>query len=280
MSVKNLVMTLCFAALYCMAQPVPDAAAVSADTIRISSTIGPVDAGIVPLLAETFSKKTGINVTYEKAGTGKTLEKAKTGSFDMVIVHARKLEDAFVADGYGLDRRDLMYNDFVILGPKDDPAGIRGMKSAPEAFRRLADSKATVISRGDKSGTHIKELEIWAKAGITPQAPWYVVYPDGAKGNKATTLFADANNAYVLMDRATWLTLKSTSHLDVLVEKDPLLLNYIALIRVNPQKFPQVHAAGALRLADWLTSPEAQDIIRTFGVDKYGEPLFFPNAKR
>ncbi len=106
-----------------------------------------------------------------------------------------------------------------------------------------------------------------------------MIYPDGAKGNKATTLFADAENAYVLMDRATWLTLKTSSRLDVLVEKDPLLLNYIALIRVNPEKFPQVHAAEALRLADWLTSPEAQDIIRTFGVDKYGEPLFFPNAK-
>lgn len=267
-SAVSIVLLLCSMALAAEKPPV-----------KISSTIGPVDAGIVPLLADAFHKKTGIPVTYEKAGTGATLEKAKSGNFDMVIVHARKLEDAFVAEGYGVDRRDVMYNDFVILGPKEDPARIKGMKSAAEAFKRLADAKAPVITRGDKSGTHIKELEVWEKAGVTPQGDWYVVFPDGAKGNKATTLFADQKNAYVLMDRATWLTLKDTSRLAVLVEKDPLLLNYIALIRVNPQKFPKVNAQGALAFADWLTGTEAQGLIKTFGVDKYGEPLFFPNAK-
>ncbi|MBZ2170936.1 substrate-binding domain-containing protein [Nitratidesulfovibrio sp. SRB-5] len=247
-------------------------------TIRISSTIGPVDAGIIPLLADTFGQRTGIKATYEKAGTGETLKKARTGDFDMVIVHARKLEDKFIADGFGVDRRDVMYNDFVILGPKEDPAGIRGMKDATEAFRRLATRKAMVVTRGDNSGTHVKEMEVWSAAGIEPGGDWYVVYPDGAKGNKATTQFADEKNAYVLMDRATWLTLKDSSRLAVLVEKDPLLLNYIALIRVNPEKFPQVNTAGALQLADWLTGEEAQGIIKTFGVEKYGEPLFFPNA--
>lgn len=255
------------------------AAPADAGTVKISSTIGPVDAGIIPLLAEKFTEKTGLKVTYAKAGTGATLEKAKTGDFDLVVVHARKLEDKFVAEGFGVDRRDVMYNDFVILGPREDPAGIKGMADAAQAFKTLAQKQATVVTRGDKSGTHVKEMEIWAKAGIEPKGDWYKLYPDGAKGNKATTLFADSLNAYVLMDRATWLTVKDQSKLAVLVEKDPVMLNLIAIIRVNPEKFPQVNAKGALQLADWLVGEEAQGIIKTFGVDKFGEPLFFPNAK-
>lgn len=248
-------------------------------TVKISSTIGPVDAGIIPLLAEKFAQKTGLKVTYAKAGTGATLEKAKTGDFDLVVVHARKLEDKFVAEGFGVDRRDVMYNDFVILGPKEDPAGIRGMTDVVAAFKQLARKKALVVTRGDKSGTHVKEMEIWAKTGLEPKGDWYKLFPDGAKGNKATTLFADSLNAYVLMDRATCLTLKDQSKLAVLVEKDPLMLNLIAIIRVNPEKYTQVNAKGALQLADWLVGAEAQGIIKTFGVDKFGEPLFFPNAK-
>lgn len=261
------------------ATPAASAAAPDTSTVKISSTIGPVDAGIIPLLAEKFALKSGLKVTYAKAGTGATLEKAKSGDFDMVVVHARKLEDKFVADGFGVDRRDVMYNDFVILGPKEDPAGIKGMTDAATAFTQLAAKKAPVVTRGDKSGTHVKEMEIWAKAGLEPKGDWYTLYPDGAKGNKATTLFADSLNAYVLMDRATWLTLKDQSRLSVLVEKDPVMLNLIAIIRVNPAKFSQVNTKGALQMADWLVSEEAQNIIKTFGVDKYKEPLFFPNAK-
>lgn len=271
-------MRTCLALALALLLLMPGTALTKDATVKISSTIGPVDAGIIPLLAETFGQRTGITVTYEKAGTGETLKKAQTGNFDMVIVHARKLEDKFVAEGYGVDRRDVMYNDFVILGPKEDPAGIKGMKDAPAAFRKLAAARAPVITRGDNSGTHVKEMEVWAAAGVEPKGDWYVTFPDGARGNKATTLFADERNAYVLMDRATWLTLKDTSRLAVLVEKDPLLLNHIALIRVNPDRFPDVNAKGALQFADWLTGPEAQSIIRTFGVGKYGEPLFFPNA--
>lgn len=256
------------------------AMAQDAKTLKISSTIGPVEAGIVPLLAETFSKKTGIAVSYEKAGTGATLEKAKSGKFDMVIVHAKKLEDAFIAGGFGVDRRDIMYNDFVILGPKNDPAGIKGQTSVVKAFQQLAAKKALTVTRGDKSGTHVKEMEIWAKTGITPQGDWYLTYPDGAKGNKATTLFAAEKNAYVLMDRATWLTLKKDSPLEVQVQGNPMMLNLIAIIRVNPEKFPTVNAQGAIQLADWLVSAEAQNIIKNFEVDKYGEALFFPNAKK
>ena len=145
----------------------------AAETLRISSTIGPVDAGMLPLLADTFSKKTGIEITMEKAGTGKTLKKAEGGNFDLVMVHARKLEDAFCAAGFGIDRRDIMYNDFVILGPKNDPAGVKGMKKVTEAVAKIAAAKVHFVSRADKSGTNVKEMEIWEAAGIKPSGDWY-----------------------------------------------------------------------------------------------------------
>jgi tungstate transport system substrate-binding protein len=247
--------------------------------VRVSSTIGPVDAGIIPLLAETFTKQTGIKVTYEKAGTGKTLEKAKTGAFDIVIVHARALEDKFVADGFGIDRRDVMYNDFVILGPASDPAGVKGMTDVKAAFKKIADSKSKMVSRGDNSGTHVKEVEIWKAAGVEPAGDWFENWVDGSKGNGPTTKYANEQQAYVLMDRATYLTLKKEINLQVLVEGDPLMMNYIALIRVNPATFANLNVDETLAFANFLTSKEAQEIIRTFKVDVYGEPLFFPNAK-
>ncbi len=250
----------------------------AAETLRISSTIGPVDAGILPLLADTFTKKTGIPITMEKAGTGKTLKKAESGSFDLVMVHARKLEDAFCAAGFGTDRRDVMYNDFVLLGPKSDPAGIKGMKKAAEAMAKIAAAKVHFVSRGDKSGTHVKEMDIWAAAGIQPSGDWYEVWEGGSKGNKATTLYAEEKQAYTLMDRATWLTLKDTISLTPLMEADPIMLNLIAVIRVNPEKFPSIHKDEALQFADWVVGDEAQTIIRDFGKDKYGQPLFFPNS--
>jgi len=249
--------------------------------VRISSTIGPVDSGIIPLLAETFTKETGIDITYEKNGTGKTLEIAKTGNFDLVIVHARALEDKFIAEGFGIDRRDVMYNDFVILGPKDDPAGIKGMKSAAEAFKKIANSKAKFVTRGDMSGTHVKELDIWKAAGIEPAGEWYDVWEGGSQGGGPTTKYADSQKAYLLMERATTLILKKDlKNISPLMEGDPIMMNYIALIRVNPQKFPEINADDALKLADWLVGKEAQDIIRTFKVKEYGEPLYFPNAKQ
>lgn len=250
----------------------------AAETLRISSTIGPVEAGMLPLLAETFTKKTGIAITMEKAGTGKTLKKAESGTFDLVMVHARKLEDAFCAAGFGIDRRDVMYNDFVILGPKSDPAKIKGMKKATDAVAAIAKAKAHFISRGDKSGTHVKEMDIWNAAGITPSGDWYEVWEGGSKGNKATTLYTNEKQAYTLMDRATWLTVKNDISLVPLMENDTIMLNLIAIIRVNPEKFPQIHKAEALQFADWVVGDEAQTLIRDFGKDKFGQPLFFPNS--
>ena len=250
----------------------------AAETLRISSTIGPVDAGMLPLLAETFTKETGIAVTIAKAGTGATLKKAESGSFDLVMVHARRLEDAFCAAGFGVDRRDVMYNDFVILGPAGYPAGIKGMKKVTEAVKKIAEAKVPFVSRGDKSGTHVKEMEIWAAAGIRPAGTWYEVWEGGAKGNKATTLYVNEKQAYTLMDRATWLTVKDEVSVVPLMEADPLMLNLIAVIRVNPEKFPDIHKDEALKFADWVVGDEAQTLIRDFGKDKYGQPLFFPNS--
>lgn len=253
----------------------------SAGTIRLSSTIGPVDAGIVPLLAETYKAKTGTEFVIEKAGTGATLEKAKTGNFDMVIVHARALEDQFIKDGYGQNRRDVMYNDFVILGPKSDPAGIKGMKSAAEAFKVLAEKKAPFISRGDMSGTHVAEMNIWKAAGITPDGDkdeWYTVFSLGKLGNGPTTIFADKRAVYTLMDRATYLKQQKNVKIVPLVEGDKAMLNLIAAIEVSPKKFSNVNNAETVKFIDWLCSDEAQLIIKDFEVKKFGQPLFFPNS--
>jgi tungstate transport system substrate-binding protein len=252
-----------------------------AGTIKLSSTIGPVDAGIIPLLAETYKAKTGTDFVIEKAGTGATLNKAKTGDFDMVVVHARALEDQFIKDGFGQNRKDIMYNDFVILGPKEDPAGIKGMKSAAEAFKTIAAKGVPFISRGDMSGTHVSEMNVWKAAGITPDGEkdeWYTVFSLGKLGNGATTDFTDKRNAYTIMDRATYLTKKKGLKIVPLVEGDPILLNLIAAIEVSPKRFPNVNNTDVVKFVDWLCDDDAQMIIKDFKVKQYGEPLFFPNS--
>ena len=246
--------------------------------VMMASTIGPIDAGIVAALEDAYLARTGVVVRHAGAGTGAALEMAKSGSFDLVMAHARALEDRFVADGFGVDRRDVMYNDFVILGPASDPARIRGERRAVDALRKIAVAGVGFLTRGDSSGTHVKEVELWQAAGIAPGGAWYVRAERGAAGNASTTRDADTRQAYVLMDRATYLTLKREISLQVLVERDPALLNYIAVIRVNPARLPRVNAEGARAFQDWLVSDEAQQLIRRFEVDRYGEPLFFPNS--
>jgi len=246
--------------------------------IMLASTIGPIDAGIVGALEEAFTKKTGIMVEHTGAGTGKAIQMAETGKYDLVLVHAKALEEKFVADGFGTKRYDLMYNDFVVLGPTPDPAKIKGMRDAAAALKAITLAKAPFVTRGDKSGTHVKELEVWKKAGIEPQGGWYEVFAEGAKGNAPTLAFANERQAYTIMDRATYITMKAKISLQVQVERDDILLNYITLIPVNPAKFPQVHYADAMQFVDWLQGRDAQMIIRDFGKDKYGEPLFFPNS--
>jgi tungstate transport system substrate-binding protein len=246
--------------------------------ILLASTIGPIDAGIVGALEDAFTRKTGISVEHTGAGTGKAIQMAETGKYDLLLVHAKALEEKFVADGFGTKRYDLMYNDFVILGPASDPAKIRGMKDAAAALRAIAQAQASFVTRGDKSGTHVKELDVWKKAGIEPKGSWYQVFPEGAKGNAPTLAFANEKQAYTVMDRATYITMKAKITLQILVERDDVLLNYMTLIPVNPAKFPQVHHQEAMLFVEWLQGREAQTIIRDFGKDKYGEPLFFPNS--
>jgi tungstate transport system substrate-binding protein len=252
----------------------------SSGFILLSSTIGPIDSGIVDLLENEFEKETGIRVRHVGAGTGAALEIAKKGNVDLVMVHARSLEEKFIQEGFGTERIGLMYNDFVIVGPANDPAGVKGMKSAKEALKRISGKGVPFITRGDKSGTHVAEMELWQKAGIKPQGSWYVTYEKGSEGNVPTLRYTDQRQAYTFIDRATYLSLKDQIKLAVLVEKDEALLNFISLIPVNPQKFPKVNYADTMKFVKWLTLPEkGQKIIADFGKEKYGSPLFFANSK-
>ncbi|HET6460874.1 MAG TPA: substrate-binding domain-containing protein [Syntrophales bacterium] len=248
--------------------------------ILMASTIGPIDAGIVSALEDQFEKDTGIRVRHVGAGTGAALKIAEKGNVDLVMVHAKSLEEKFIRDGFGTERIPLMYNDFVIVGPENDPAGIKGLKTAIEALRKISERGAAFISRGDRSGTHVAEMELWAKAGIKPSGAWYKIYEKGAEGNVATLRYTDQQQAYTVMDRATYLSLRNQIKLVILVERDEALLNYISLIPVNAKKFPRVNEKDVQTFVAWLTSPEkGQKIIRDFGKDKFGAPLFFPNSK-
>ncbi|MEN6433174.1 MAG: substrate-binding domain-containing protein [Smithella sp.] len=247
--------------------------------VFLSSTIGPIDAGIVSTLEDQFEKDTGIRVRHVGAGTGVALDIARKGEIDLVMVHAKSLEEKFIADGFGTDRIPLMYNDFVIVGPASDPAAIKGTKTAAEALKKIMDSNSLFISRGDKSGTHVAEMELWGKAGIKPSGLWYTVYEKGAEGNVPTLKYTDQKEAYTVIDRATYLSIKDQIKLAVLVEGDEALLNFISLIPVNQEKCPKVNTKDTKTFVKWLTSPKkGQLIIRDFGKDKYGSPLFFPNS--
>ena len=251
-----------------------------ANFVLLASTIGPIDAGVVGALEEGFEKETGIRVRHVGAGTGAALKMAERGQFDLVLAHAKSLEEKFVKDGFGTERVAIMYNDFVIVGPPDDPAGIRGMKTAAQALRTIAAKQATFISRGDKSGTHVAEMELWKGAGIQPAGSWYVVYEKGSTGNVPTLRYTNEKQVYTVIDRATYLSVKKEIKLAILVENDEAMLNFMSLIPVNQQKFPRVNRAGAMQFIGWVTAPDkGQLIIRDFGKDKYCEPLFFPNSE-
>ncbi len=266
--------------LLCVCVLIPGSAmGESSKFVLMASTIGPIDSGIVSVLEDQFEKETGIRVRHVGAGTGAALQIAEKGNVDLVMVHAKSLEEKFVKDGFGAERIPLMYNDFVIVGPAGDPAGIKGLKTAAEALKAISAKGAPFISRGDKSGTHVAEMDLWKMAGITLSGSWYRVYEKGAEGNVPTLRYTDQQQAYTVIDRATFLSIKDQIKLAVLVEGDEALLNYISLIPVNQKKFPRVNAKDVKIFVAWLTSPEkGQKIIRDFGKDKYGAPLFFPNS--
>jgi tungstate transport system substrate-binding protein len=241
--------------------------------ITLSSTTSTEDSGLFVHIIPRFRMAHGIDVHVVAVGTGQALAIGARGDADVLLVHDRAGEDKFVADGYGIDRRNVMYNDFVIVGPKYDPAGIRGLTSALEAFGRIAVARAPFASRGDDSGTNRMELRLWKSASVAPDksTAWY---RDLGQGMGPTLNIAAGLNAYTLTDRATWANFKNRQDLEILTEGDPALFNPYGSILVNPAKWPQVKSAEAKTWHEWLTSKPGLDAITSYRID--GEQLFFP----
>jgi tungstate transport system substrate-binding protein len=244
--------------------------------ITLSSTTSTQDSGLFGYMLPIFKSATGIDVHVVAVGTGQALAIGERGDADALLVHDRVGEDKFVADGYGIDRRDVMYNDFVIVGPNTDPAHIRGLKDAKKALTQIADDKAPFASRGDDSGTNRMELRLWKSAGIQPD-PHSGWYRDLGQGMGATLNIAAGMNAYTLTDRATWANFKNRQGLEILVEGDAVLLNPYGSILVNPAKWPQVKIGDARIWHEWLTSKAGLDVVTSYKIN--GEELFFPPLK-
>lgn len=249
---------------------------VSGGTILLATTTSTKDTGLLDELLPAFKEKYGITVQPIAVGTGEALKMGERGDADILLVHSRPSEDEFMAKGFGKVRKDVMYNDFVLIGPKDDPAAAKEATSAVEAFKRITAKKALFISRGDDSGTHKKELKIWEKAGIKPEGRWYV---STGQGMAATIRIANEKLGYTLSDRGTYLVQKDNIDLVILTEKSKDLLNPYGVIAVSPDKYPRVNHEGALKFIEFLTSDEGQKIIGEFGKEQHGQPLFVPNAK-
>jgi len=243
--------------------------------VILSTTTSTQDSGLLEVLVPIFEKKTGATVKVISVGTGQALALAAKGEADVALVHAPDSEKQYVADGLLVNRRLVMHNDFLLIGPADDPAEIRGMKSAVEAMKRIAEAKATFVSRGDNSGTHQLEKKLWQEAKVSPSGAWYL---SSGQGMGATLGIASEKKGYILTDRATLLAFKKRVQLDPLVERDRTLLNIYSVMEPNAAKFPRVNVAGGKAFADFMVSKETQEVIRTFGVEKFGEPLFFPDA--
>jgi tungstate transport system substrate-binding protein len=244
--------------------------------IILSTTTSTQDSGLLDVLLPVFEKKTGYFVKTIAVGSGQAMAMGQKGEADVLLVHSPAAEKKFIAEGYGINRRLVMHNDFIVVGPKSDPAKIKGAKSAVEAFKKIAASNAIFMSRGDNSGTHSKENEIWKIAGIKAEGQKW--YQQTGLGMGQTLNVAAEKKTYTLADRGTYLALKKNLGLDILTEGDAILLNIYHVIEVNPAKWPKVNAAGAKAFADFMVSKQTQKVIKTFGVDKFGSPLFFPDA--
>jgi tungstate transport system substrate-binding protein len=245
-------------------------------TIILATTTSTQDTGLLDVLIPIFEKQTGYFVKTIAVGSGQAMAMGQKGEADVLLVHSPAAEEKFMAEGFGVNRRLVMHNDFVIVGPAEDPAKIKGLKSAAEAFKKIAAAQALFLSRGDNSGTHAKEKEIWKTAGVKYEGEKW--YQQTGLGMGQTLNVAAEKKAYTLTDRGTYLALAKTLKLDILVQGDAVLLNIYHVMEVNPQKWPKVNFAGAKAFADFMVSKATQEVIRTFGVDKYGSPLFFPDA--
>jgi tungstate transport system substrate-binding protein len=245
------------------------------ERLRLATTTSTETSGLLQVLLPPFEKKHGVKIDVIAVGTGKAVRLGEAGDVDVILVHAPALEEKFIADGFGVHRLELMYNDFVILGPPDDPAGISGAEDAAEALRKISETRSLFISRGDESGTHHKELEIWKAAGISPLGRWYV---EVGRGMGEALAMASERRGYLLSDRSTWLSFRHRTSLALLYEGDKRLFNPYSVIAVNPQKRPHVNYDLAIAFIAYLSSPEGQQHIASFTV--LGEPLFFLHENR
>jgi len=269
---RNLIVAAIFGTIVMTAPP----ALAQDKSIVVASTTSTRDSGLFEYLLPLFTKKTGITVKVVAQGTGQALDTGRRGDADVVFVHAKSQEEKFLAEGNGVKRFPVMYNDFVLIGPKNDPAGIKGMRDVGKAFVTIKDKKADFISRGDRSGTHSAELRLWKAAGVDiakDKGPWYKAI---GQGMGAALNTAGAGNAYVLSDRGTWIHFKNKGNLSILVEGDKRMFNQYGVMLVNPAKHPNVKKALGQAFIDYLISPEGQKAIANYKIN--GEQLFYPNA--
>jgi tungstate transport system substrate-binding protein len=261
------------------AQPAAPASPPAAQrAITVSSTTSTQDSGLFDHLLPIFRAKTGIEAKVVSQGTGQALDTGRRGDADVVFVHARAQELKFVEDGFGVERKAVMYNDFVLIGPKADPAGVRGGKDIAAALKAVAEKQAVFVSRGDRSGTHAAELNLWKQAEIDidkAKGPWY---REIGQGMGAALNASGAMGAYVLADRATWISFKNRGGLEIVVEGDRRLFNQYGVMLVNPARHAHVRAAEGQAFIDWLVSPDGQKAIADYRID--GQQLFFPNARQ
>ena len=240
--------------------------------IRVSTTTSVNDSGLLPHLLPVFEEATGYTVEVQSAGTGAAIQKAKDGNADLILVHARASEEEFIAEGYGVERLPFMYNYFVIVGPADDPAGIKGSANAAEAFDKIEDAEANFISRGDDSGTHKAELKIWGDDVPEADDEWYI---SAGQGMGACLTMASEKGAYCLTDKATFLSNKADLDLEIILAEGDDMMNTYSLIECNPEKLEGINTDGAKALIEWLTGDEASALIAKYGEEQYGEALFY-----
>ncbi len=246
--------------------------------LLLVSTTSTQDSGLLDVLLPAFTAQTGYNVQLIAVGSGQALKLGEQGNADVILLHSPAAEKAFIANGFGSDRRLVMHNDFVIVGPPSDPAALHSQPTLDSVFKKIYSSASTFVSRGDESGTHVKELTLWKQAGLDPHGqPWYL---ETGQGQGATLSVASEKGGYALTDRATFLAYQANVELAIIFEGDASLLNVYHVITINPEKFPNINLEGARAFADFITSPAGQQIIAEFGVEKYGQPLFFPDADK
>jgi len=260
----------------CLAFGLPAPASAAQKSIILATTTSTQDSGLLDVLVPIFEKESGYLVKTIAVGSGQAMAMGKKGEADVLLVHSPAAENKFMEEGFGTTRRLVMHNDFVIVGPASDPAGLKGSKTAADAFRKLSQHSGLFLSRGDNSGTHAKEKGLWKAAGINPDGQKW--YQQTGLGMGQTLNVAAEKKGYTLADRGTYLALRKHLGLEIIVEGDAKLLNVYHVIELNTAKWPKINAAGGKAFADFMVSKQVQDLVRTFGVEKFGSPLFFPDA--